>query len=533
MMRPVSKDLGPRAVGPTAETQEGPKISPKAAQVTPQGPSPQDLPCPAKGHPTFAQSVAHYAQVAQDVLRIPGSAAMRGAMMGAVSLGMVGCSTLEVEVPLESGGSQRVELRQPVPRLSPARTSNQSRVATFETRRAEDSQLKDLPANIQFMLSQGIMNPRDRGLRGYEGVLGVQGALRSARAVSQLSPGQLRRLQSQLAMAGQGGSRRADAGTEQALILSTLGARGGSEAGLKATIEFAGRIRGLSRGELIRRTTLLDVQDFNSSRVDPDALSGPASDRFGDNDGLYQRFTTTCVPTVAQMMRGERDPAYAFEVHASLHTLQPFAGGGAEQAAVHESSAGPVASRLATQRPRAVLVDADRLVDALAPGLRDSFLAYVSARPVTAAQQGQVQTAVQSLQAQGHDLTLADLEALRAAQVSPGAGMLFSVGLAAVLKSGRVEERAFNGKQSLRTMVAGLQQGDDFVIRVAGSAGGHALLVSDVRGAKGREHLLVSDPWEGRTAWVSQSDFLSGRFLYTTFRLGHEAVTHYFPWQTE
>jgi len=531
-MRPVSGNLGPGIIPPSVEVH-APQVASEAASLAPEGPSPTDLPRPRPARPTFVQTVAHYAQVAQDALRTPGSAALRGALMGAVSIGMVGCSTLEVEVPLESGGSQRVELRQPVPRLSPARTTNQPRVAAFETRRAQDPQLKDLPANIQFMLSQGILSPRDRGLRGYEGVLGVQGALRSAHAVVQLSPGQLRRLQAELAKAGQGGSAHAHAGTEQALMLSALGARGGTEAGLRAALEFGGRIRGLPRSELIRRTTLLDVQDFNSARVDPNALSGPATDRFGDNDGLYQRFTTTCVPTVAQMMRGERDPAYAFEVHASLHELQPFAGGGAEQAAVHEGSAGPVASRLGTQRPRAVLIDADRLVDALAPELRDSFLAYVSARPVTAAQQDQVQTAVQSLQAQGHDLTLADLEALRAARVTPGAGMLFSVGLPAVLQSGRVEERAFEGKPSLRAMVAGLQQGDDFAIRVAGPAGGHALLVSDVRGAKGREHLLVSDPWEGRTAWVSRSDLLSGRFLYTTFRLGHEAVTHYFPWKTE
>lgn len=506
-----------------------------AADVAEKTTTLPDAPSPAvnaamsgarRGRITTASQLA---SAAQDLFARAGNMAVRGALIGALGFTMVGCSTLEIEVPVHDGGTERVELRTPVPHFVASHRSNGPRTARFEAildRLAQEDPRLAPPPLVREALVYGVNQPRAGATRGYEGVLGVRDAIASARAFARLPRAAQRRVQDALSRAGTGGHREADAMRERALVMSALGARGPRE--VDAVLAFAERIRGMHAGDLVRRTTLIDIHDQNLVHHDPDRLQGPATDRFGDNDGLYQRFVNTCVPSVAQMMRGERDPIYAFEVNATMTRPDPFAGGGAEQAAVLEAHSSAVVSRLGAQQPP-LFLDLDVLADALPDSLRDPFLAYAIGRPADDAQYAQVRTAVAHLNAHGHAVELSDLESMRAQRIIPSAGMLFTDGLPAVL-GGRVEEKLFEGRSSLREMIRGLELGDDYVIRVASRAGGHAMLVSDVRGAQGRSFLLVSDPWEGRTAWVSEQDFRSGRFLYTTFRLGHDAVTHYYPW---
>ena len=53
--------------------------------------------------------------------------------------------------------------------------------------------------------------------------------------------------------------------------------------------------------------------------------------------------------------------------------------------------------------------------------------------------------------------------------------------------------------------------------------GAHLLLVSDARDGK----LLVSDPYSGKSALVSERDFKDGTFAHATFGLPQATLTNY------
>jgi hypothetical protein len=62
-----------------------------------------------------------------------------------------------------------------------------------------------------------------------------------------------------------------------------------------------------------------------------------------------------------------------------------------------------------------------------------------------------------------------------------------------------------------------VKSGTDVPIGVEwGDGVGHALLISDVRGAGDKREFLVTDPGTGRTDWVSRQDIINGNTNFFT-----------------
>jgi len=117
------------------------------------------------------------------------------------------------------------------------------------------------------------------------GVIGEAQAIRAARVAQALPPDQ--RAQFQQAVDG------AATDTQKAFIYKALSA--GHP--VSEVVDFAGQIRGLSDQALLKDYT----------------LSGPLGK---ETPGLEQQFSTSCVPSVAETIRGDADPIYAKNVRA-------------------------------------------------------------------------------------------------------------------------------------------------------------------------------------------------------------------------
>src|SRR5262249_15053381 len=124
---------------------------------------------------------------------------------------------------------------------------------------------------------------------------------------------------------------RADAMPARALILKALGARrsilagatarGARQRAIHAIVDLARGIQGLEPGDLLRRTSLIDIDEtIDTESFDPlslgDQPGAPADRPLGatgrDNDGLFQRYEMSCGPASIEVLLGERDPAYAW-----------------------------------------------------------------------------------------------------------------------------------------------------------------------------------------------------------------------------
>ncbi len=146
-------------------------------------------------------------------------------------------------------------------------------------------------------------------LKGMAGVMGEDNARRAAEALANMPEDAYKKIAGALSQAGTGAGPDGSAETERALILKAVGARldtiapkAGQKADLVANstwevLHFADDIRGTPRNELIEKST---VQDLLSPQ--------------GGN-ALQQRFSTSCVPTSAQITAAESDPTVAWRMH--------------------------------------------------------------------------------------------------------------------------------------------------------------------------------------------------------------------------
>jgi hypothetical protein len=86
--------------------------------------------------------------------------------------------------------------------------------------------------------------------------------------------------------------------------------------------------------------------------------------------------------------------------------------------------------------------------------------------------------------------------------------------------------------ETLKQWDSRLKDGQDVPIRVsnASNSGGHFMMVNDVRGEGDNRRYLISDPWSGRTAWLSRDELLdpSKGAIDKNFGVGWDRVTHYY-----
>jgi hypothetical protein len=168
-------------------------------------------------------------------------------------------------------------------------------------------------------LTRAVAEPRSQTRNGLEGMMSHQQALNSALALTLMSDQHHARFQQTLDRAATHGGTAipgSDPHYERALLLESLGARTSrlseTDSGrlgptdpmprnssyLQEIEQYSDGIRGHRREELIRRSTMVDIQGDGS--------------RPG---GLQQAFQHSCAPTTSQIARAESDPISAWAYH--------------------------------------------------------------------------------------------------------------------------------------------------------------------------------------------------------------------------
>ena len=323
--------------------------------------------------------------------------------------------------------------------LAPIRQQNPSRVTP------------DIARN----LVMGVGNSRTEASQGREGILSQDTAVRSAKTLAAMPQSEYNRVATLLNDAGKGGanSPKADAQTEQALILKTVAARSerltnpgffdrigmafGKPASATAEIEsYANTIKGRDKEELITKSSVLDL---NNDGVD---------------QAIQQRWNDSCAPTTAQATKAEADPIYAWQLHKeAVHSTDSSTDIGKEQKAQLDAHGGKAVPR--------------------DTGGGSGVWSEKTLNDITSSSTGRVYDR--------HE-----------------------VGNTAAARATACDN-----------MAEQLKKGVDIPIEVAWNGGGaHAMLFSDVRGTGSNQEFLLTDPWNGRTAWVKRDDIVNGNTNY-------------------
>jgi hypothetical protein len=322
-------------------------------------------------------------------------------------------------------------------------------------------------------------------------------------------------------------------GAPQALVLKAIAARaqriGTDDRALDVVTRFAKLSATLPEAELLERATVLDL-DSRKSTSDVDLMpmwskrgtirgEAPHGDD-KDNDGLLQRFTATCGPTVIQMMRAQADPVLAFAINAEGRTRDATTGEVARfQRALLEEYGGIAVGR----RESYVLA---RLHNAFARlGLPTRALSDSNIAAVRAKYDGFPSDE--------------DVKRVKAAIVRPrDAGIGFE-DFAAMLE--QYVTNITGAKYAQTTPPEGFARGQawrhlDAVERAVRKgydvpfglvAPDHWMLISDVRGRSPEREYLVSDPDGGRTDWVQEKALVNGTFADATFHLAEPGERPY------
>jgi hypothetical protein len=424
-----------------------------------------------------------------------------------------------------------------------------------------------LTPEIRESLVMGVATSRTSDATGVEGILGVRQAEQAARALVGMPEDAYKQTTALLEKAGTGKDglpvAKSDAAAERSLILKAVAARsdrlqdswmdsakrfigfGDSTEANKAMKEiqgFADDVRGLNRTELIRTTTALDVEAANTSTVDPNDIRSN-SDTVGNNDGLFQRWNDSCGPTTAQMTRAEADPVYARQLHKEgINNADPNSNSAKEQKEVLENNGGTAVSRLGLQA-RGKLggqLDAAQKAGELTGEQRTAVNKYVTNQSLSAEEQKKADEGLAVLRKRdgGHP-TAAEVDAMRSNAGKNGNGMVLDKALNSITgQSTHIDYKTqWVGNSgvtddTLKSFDERLKNGQDVPIRVsnAGNTGGHFMMVSDVRGEGDNRRYLVSDPWSGKTAWLSAEEMKdpSKGAVDKNFGVGWDRITHYY-----
>ncbi|MEW5847770.1 MAG: hypothetical protein AB2A00_03110 [Myxococcota bacterium] len=337
---------------------------------------------------------------------------------------------------------------------------------------------------------------------------------------------------------------------QSAILLRAVSARaevlaaGPDATALGELTSLAKTLRGLDDEEARRHATSLDLDSTtNHSAVDPLAWWGrrgsiraPRGDvHAADNDGLFQRFTASCGTTVVQMMLAEADPAYALFLHqhgiqgddvtgpiADFQKRLLEAGGGiamGRQEALLRSRLRNALGRLHAGNEVTLVQKEALLAHALkgAPlttsgrraleACRERYAGFPSADELVRLRQNPIPN---------KDEGLATESLIRALEqvITPRTGIRY--------RSTHPVEGFARGQagRHLDAVEAALRRGVDVPFGISEPA--HWMLLSAVKGREPRREFLVSDPDGGRTAWVTEKDFLSGAFGSRIFQLSRK-----------
>jgi hypothetical protein len=406
-----------------------------------------------------------------------------------------------------------------------------------------------LPALRAAAVEAGTSTAKSEGPEGKEKVLSAHHVRRIDQLFARVSPEVAREIEAHLAAIG-----GPDAALGGALYLKAAAARMGAltggprrerERALETLGEFARRLDGMSGAEMLARATVVDLDsrvstsDFDPKGMDvEDGKPGPggAGDTETDNDGLYQRFTASCGPTTIEILLCEDDPVRAFAVHdAGLHSPSGTDLAGKFQAEVLEKYGGVAITRHSEHtfaRVKTEIAKLRRSGGAEGKDL-DALRDYMTRKGELTAG---ARRAIEAIRAKAGGFPEdADLEEIRKAHFpkkDEGLGFEeFGKALADYLTpvTGRTYVQTFpldgfgRGKAALHldAVERALKRGIDVPFGI--SEPPHWMLLTAVAGKKPDRRFLVTDPDGGRTDWVAEKDFVSGKFIWTEpFSLGKE-----------
>ncbi len=577
--------------GPTAPPPQPPSTTPVEQQRTATAPAPAPAPAPVQAPTDGMESAppATHAPAAPPTSPAPppppasqGAAAARAAGTGAPRGPAADDLTPRFE---KAFGRHAAHYREVYDKASPEDRAALLRCmdgpnrwnafATYEKLKGLQGQLatqgKTLPDDVVRSLTLGVGVPRTAAQNGREGLMGPSQAMQAARAYASLKPEDKARFDDLMAKAGQDQAGTpalgADANAERALLLKALAARRNEVASPDAatrkraldTVEtFAKDIRGSERGQLIRQTTLLDVDEKrNESTFDPRELEKQQKgaprwhDAAKDNDGIFQKYTMGCVPTSTMVIKGERDPVFALRVHKDLiSSATPHSTSGAYEKRVLDRDAGWSQARLAVYNYNR----AEKTLDAMAGDAklgaadkptvaeRAAVLAYLENAGGAAARDkppagSDAAKGLEKLRRYAGrfptDGQVADMRSNHVTDASPPGldyDQVTDVLNAESATTGVTYERTGATAADYDRAERNLKQGVDvlFVVEWKGGDGGHAMALVDVKGSAPDRQFLVHDPWTGATKWCQESKMKDGTF---TRAFGHHDcdVTAFYP----
>jgi hypothetical protein len=314
------------------------------------------------------------------------------------------------------------------------------------------------------------------------------------------------------------------------------------EAALATLEAFAGRLDGMSAEELLRRSSVIDLDSrVSTSAFEPLTLESRRGafreigrdDARTDNDGLIQRFSGSCGPTSLQIALCEADPVRAFVVHdAGLDAAVPDDISGRFQAELLGRYASAARSRLAARNRARVQAGVKQLQEQgkLEPDEAKALIGFVKGGSTAPATPG-VRRALTELRAlAGGFPGEREIEQMRADPPRGEGGLAFDEfeGLINHVLSPLTGQtyRQTEPKDGLQpgeavkhldAVAAALRRGLDVPFGL--SEAEHWMLLTAVEGREPKRRFLVADPFTGRTGWVPEERLVSGDFSADPFEL--------------
>jgi hypothetical protein len=378
------------------------------------------------------------------------------------------------------------------------------------------------------MMVMSVASPIDElDIKGQAGHLGINTANNAADALIMMQQKDFDNIKSLLEKSGDDFGEVA----KKATLLKAVAARkndliaGGPQSAMQMFVLelFAGIIRGMDQDVMIEATHVADR---------------------GSDEGLQQRYTTSCGPTSIEIVQGEFDPIYAFGLSGDdRKSLSEGDLAAAEQKRILESYRGKD-----TAVPRDVQKDWDTLIAAVNTYYASAtwkqklhirrVVSYLSGR---AGLSRLTKPGIKILKSLGTgvdiDKRLPEFRRLYAV-LGKAPGMTNAQFAKAAEEemgddSGRefketaikYKEKMIRGKKELRGNInkhfkklnKALFRGDSVPFGVMwNTGGGHFMVFIDMRqekkGKKTRRYYLVSDPWHGKSVWMSSTDLSKGKF---------------------
>lgn len=385
---------------------------------------------------------------------------------------------------------------------------------------------------LRELLVLGVALPKLAGeAQSEEGVLSPAQVERACRALIWMPQVEYLRLSMLLELTGD-----ASRLTQSFLLLEATAARAddygmmqrltGTSGNLGALEGFADATRGMDEQTVVEQTSVTQT-------------------RAGAGDGMIQKFSDSCGPTSAQVIRAEADPVEALRMRQGGELAQDALDTDAAreqegalerhygQVAVPRSAADITAAVTAALRPARLSGAQRRAVtrylanqaftqadfDAALPKLeRHMAASYPGADGLRMVREGQAGTGASA------GLLPSDqaVEANGALDIDTRTGLplqdlfdnsLWNLFVAAGKQINAVNMTAWNANVTalLDQAAPKLERGEDvtFIIYWNGS-GGHFMAFTNVRTEAGAREFLVHDPWTGQTEWVTQANVLAG-----------------------